>query len=213
MNEQPWRAFLVDDHPAMRQVLSLLLERHGFAASVEADCAQEAMQRLPSLEIDLAVVDLSFERDKGFDLIAALHQRRIPVVVYSMHEDGGHIDRSLECGANAYISKREDSDTLLHGIMEVIQGRDYLSPRIRQAIKSRPSEMSSLPRCSERELQILKMLGEGKGNSDIAEALDLSVRTVESYGARINDKLGLSGMKELRRFAILHFRSLDDFSQ
>jgi DNA-binding NarL/FixJ family response regulator len=209
MEQQSLRAFLVDDHPAMRQVLSTLLEQRGISACAEADSAHTALQNLPSLTIDLAVVDLSFEHDKGFDLIVALRERAISVVVYSMHEDCGHIDRALACGANAYISKRENSEDLIHGIEEAARGRDYLSPRIRQAIKNQPLEISSLPRCSERELQILRLLGQGKGSSEIADTLDLSVRTIESYCARINDKLGLSGMKELRQFTIRHFQSME----
>jgi DNA-binding NarL/FixJ family response regulator len=150
----------------------------------------------------LAVVDLSFERDEGFRLIAALRSRSVPVIVYSMHEDPGHVARALASGAGGYVGKREDTLVLLEGIGEILRGGTYLSPRIAKAMKERPAEEPALLRCSERETQILQLLGRGLGNSEIAGRLDLSVRTVESYCARISDKLGLSGMNELRQFAI-----------
>ena len=208
MNIPPIRVCLVDDHPALRQGLALVLEHYGMVVCAEYESAREAMDSLPAaaMEMDLAVVDLSFEQDEGFGLISSLRERSIPVVVYSMHEDCSHISRSLACGAGGYVSKREDSKALLLGIAEVYQGRKYLSPRIAAAMADPPSVLSSLPRCSEREIQIISLLGQGLRASEIAGELELSVRTVESYCTRIYDKLELSGMKELRRFAMKNFR-------
>ena len=172
----------------------------------EYESAREAMDSLPSAAMDLAVVDLSFEQDEGFDLISRLRERSIPVVVYSMHEDCSHVSRSLACGAGGYVSKREDSKALLQGISEVLPGRRYLSPRIAAAMADQPPALASLPRCSEREVQIISLLGRGLRASEIASELQLSVRTVETYCTRIYDKLELSGMKELRRFAMKNFR-------
>lgn len=206
METPPTRVYLVDDHPALRQGLSLVLEHYGMVVCAEAESAREAIDSVDSLAMDLAVVDLSFERDEGFDLILTLRERLIPVIVYSMHEDCSHISRSLACGAGGYVSKREDSKALLQGISEVLQGRRYLSPRIATAMADQPPALASLPRCSEREVQIISLLGRGLGASEIANELQLSVRTVETYCARIYDKLELSGMKELRRFAMKNFR-------
>ena len=206
METPPTRVYLVDDHPALRQGLSLVLEHYGMVVCAEAESAREAMDCVASLAMDLAVVDLSFERDEGFDLISTLRERSIPVIVYSMHEDCSHISRSLACGAGGYVSKREDSKALLQGISEVLQGRRHLSPHIAAAMADQPPALASLPRCSEREVQIISLLGRGLGASEIANELQLSVRTVETYCARIYDKLELSGMKELRRFAMKNFR-------
>lgn len=200
------RVFLIDDHPAVRQGLSLLLEHNGMQVCAQADSVAGALQQLPGLEPDLALVDLSFEHEEGFDLIGSLSDQSVQVIVYSMHEGFSQVERSLACGAAGYVSKREDSAILLHAIEEVRQHRAYISPRATQALEQRPVEVEdSLPRCSNREIQILQLLGQGLGNSEIAESLSLSVRTVETYCARINEKLELSGMKELRQFAIRHY--------
>lgn len=104
-----------------------MLGHYGMVVCAELS-AREAMDRVASLTMDLAVVDLSFERDEGFDLISMLREHAIPAIVYSMHEDCSRISRSLACGADGYVSKREDSKALLAGIAEVLQGRRYLSP-------------------------------------------------------------------------------------
>ena len=206
MNLPPIRVCLVDDHPALRQGLALVLEHYGMVVCAEYESARQAMDSLPATAMDLAVVDLSFEQDEGFDLISRLSEHSIPVVVYSMHEDCGHVSRSLACGAGGYVSKREDSKALLLGIAEVYPGRKYLSPRIAAAMADQPPALSSLPRCSEREIQIISLLGQGLRASEIAGELELSVSTFETYCTRIYDKLELSGMKELRRFAMKNFR-------
>jgi DNA-binding NarL/FixJ family response regulator len=210
MENPPLRILLADDHPAVRQGLSLLLARHGMEVRAEEESAGAALRRLAALEVDLALVDLSFEDEEGFRLIAALRARMVPVIVYSMHADRGHVERSLACGANGYVSKREDSSILLQGIDEVKQGRLYLSPRIAKTMEEQAAEETALSRCSERENQILHLLAQGLGNSGIADTLNLSVRTVETYCTRISEKLGLSGMKDLRQFVIREFRAPDE---
>jgi DNA-binding NarL/FixJ family response regulator len=206
----PLQVLLADDHPAMRQGLSLLLAANGFKVAAEEECAATALERLGSLKVGLALVDLSFEGGEGFQLIAELNGRNVPVIVYSMHEDRRRIKRALASGAKGYVSKREDSQFLLQGISEILQNRLYLSPRIATAMQEQLAEVSGLSRCSEREMQILQFIGKGLGNSEIADRLDLSVRTVETYCARVAEKLDLSGMKELRQFAIQDFHTLSD---
>lgn len=205
------RAWLIDDHPAVRQGLALLLEHNGMEICAQDDSASAALQSLPEQDADLALVDLSFERDEGFDLISALCAKSIRVIVYSMHEDSSHVSRSLACGALAYVSKRENSSILLHGIAEACQNREYLSPRVCLVIEAPEEDITSpIPRCSAREIQILHLLGQGLGNNEIADSLDLSVRTIETYCMRIYNKLELAGMKELRQFAIRLYRTADN---
>jgi DNA-binding NarL/FixJ family response regulator len=207
MDDPPLRVLLADDHPAVRDGLSMLLASRGMMVCAEAGSVETALAHLASLEVDLAVVDLSFEGDEGFRLIKALQQRAIAVVIYSMHEDHDHIERGLASGAVCYVSKREDSAILLQAFDAARQGTPFLSPRIAQSMAQREAETPLLSRCSDRELQILHLLSQGQGNSDIAQTLSLSVRTVETYCTRICEKLGLAGMKELRQFTIRAFHS------
>lgn len=209
MDRKPVRVLLADDHPAVRQGLALLLAHNGMEVGVDAASAEAVLARLPSVEIDLAIVDLSFEHGDGFRLIAALHARSIPIVVYSMHEDRGHVERALARGADGYVGKREDTGCLLLGLTEVLGGRSYVSPRIARALDE-VSDAAAVSRCSEREIEILQLLGKGVGNSAIAETLGLSVRTVETYCARVAEKLGLPGMRELRQFAIREYRPSEE---
>lgn len=200
------QVFLIDDHAAVRQGLALVLEREAITICAQAESAEQAMLCLPDLQADLAVVDLSFAEGSGFELINALHAREIPVLVYSMHEDSEPIEHSFRAGASGYVSKREDFHILLAGVQQVLAGGRYVSPRTAQVLADKVVIISeaeqSGPRCSSRELQILALLGQGRGNSEIAETLALSVRTVETYCTRLCQKLALSGMKELRQFAI-----------
>ncbi|MCX9158556.1 response regulator transcription factor [Niveibacterium sp. 24ML] len=195
------RVLVVDDHPAVRYGLTLVLEREGFSVCAEEGCAVQAIARLPELDANLAVVDLSFDQGDGFNLIAALRGRAIPVLVYSMHEDAHNIQNSFRAGATCYVSKREDSRVFLEGVNAARQGSRYISPRAAHAL-AESERAPTEARCSARELQILELLGKGLGNSAIAEALTISVRTVETYCARLNEKLGLASMKDLRQFAI-----------
>lgn len=206
MQKSAIRILLVDDHPALRQGLVLFLTHCGMTVLAEADTPQAALTLLASRPADLALVDLSFEREEGFALIEKLRAKELRVMVYSMHEDKYHVSQSLNCGADGYVSKREDSAVLLQGIDTILQGRRFLSPRAAKTLqKTTALSAAALPRCSARETEILGLLGQGLGNTEIAIALTLSVRTVETYCTRINEKLELSGMKELRRFALQHF--------
>jgi DNA-binding NarL/FixJ family response regulator len=194
--------FLVDDHPSIRQGLRLLLEREGFTVQGEDSCATAAMARLAEQDVDLAVVDLNFERGDGFGLISALQARATPVLVYSMHEDAANIERSLYAGAISYVSKRENFQDFLEGVHKTLKGIRYISPRATLSLAESKLYADQVLRCSAREMQILDMLGQGMGITAIANQLGISVRTVETYGKRLHEKLELSGMKELRQFAV-----------
>lgn len=203
------RILIIDDHPAIRQGLALLLAHAQIEVCGEAEDtlgAQPLLQLQPPA--DLALVDLSFDQGNGFELITQLCAKHIRVIVYSMHEDVGNIHRSIEAGALGYVSKREDSSILLAAIHSVISGIPYCCPRAAQALDNE-EDFSLGPRCSGREIQILQLLGQGLGTSEIAQTLSLSVRTIETYCTRIRAKLELLGMKELRQFAIRHYSNYD----
>jgi DNA-binding NarL/FixJ family response regulator len=202
------RVFLVDDHPAVRQGLALLLAQNAYIVCGEAENRAELLARIDATGTDVALVDLSLGGESGLDLIGDLRSRDIPVLMYSMHEDCGTIERAFHRGAVGYVTKREVSAVLLEALGEVLAGRRYASPRAARSLASRViagGDGSEEP-LSQREEQIITRLGRGESNIEIAGALHIGVRTVETYYARIIGKLGLGGMKELRKYAIQQYK-------
>jgi len=199
------RVFLADDHPAVRQGLSLLMAQEGILVCAEAETRQETLARIDAAAPDIAVVDLSLGEESGLDLIRELTGRGIPVLIYSMHEEPEIIEQCFKRGACGYVSKRDEAFALPCAIRDVQAGNRHISPRAAQCLASRalqPEQAHTAPPLSAREMQIMSLLGQGDSNKDIAGELGLSVRTVESYFARIIEKIGVEGMKELRKHAI-----------
>ena len=196
---------LIDDHPAVRQGLALLLAQADHLVCAEAGNHAEVRSYLRQGGAGMAILDLHLGSESGFDLIAELRAHQIPVLVYSMYEDASSIRQVFANGASGYVCKREVSGELLAAVTQVLQGGRHVSPVAANSLAGSMLNDRLLPHeneLSDRERQILSLLGEGRGNQDIADRLSLSVRTVESYCARAIDKLGLDGMKDLRRYAI-----------
>ena len=197
------RIFIVDDHPVVRQGLRLLFTHASHFVCGEAESAQNVMVRLGSAGADIVLLDLSLGDESGLDLIEAIRAAGSSVLVYSMHEDATTIERALAAGANGYVSKRENEDILLQAVADLLSGNRHLSPLAAQNMTNRPlSEPAKRPVLSERESTILSSLGQGDSNAEIAAALSISVRTVETYCARLVYKLELDGMRALRHYAI-----------
>jgi DNA-binding NarL/FixJ family response regulator len=198
------RVFVVDDHPAVREGLALLLGQRGITLCGEAADAAQTLARLGEAQPDVTLVDLSLQRASGIALIEALHGHGQAVLVYSMHEDAVHIKRAFAAGAGGYVSKREGTEALVQAIHEVAAGRRYLSRRVQNALVGGESDSAEarLLGLSDRETLVLRWLGQGDSGDEIARRLHISPRTVETYCGRIMEKLGLAGMKELRRYAI-----------
>ena len=204
------RAMIVDDHPAVRQGLGLLLGPEGVTVCAEADGRAEALARIEECRPDLVLVDLSLGEEDGLVLLADLHERAVPTLVYSMYEDGRHVESAFAAGALGYVTKRELRQVLVQAIREVAAGRRFVSPKAALALADRIAEaQTDAPHdeLSNQERQVYRRLGEGETTSEIAAAMNISARTVESYYARILVKLGLDGMHELRRNAINYLRN------
>ncbi len=205
-HERACRIFVVDDHPAVREGLALLLEQRRIVICGDAADGAQTLARVRSARPDVVLVDLSLQRESGLALIEHLHPLGVKVLVYSMHEDAVHVKRAFAAGANGYVTKREGADILVKAIEEVIAGHRYVSDRARNAlIDGAPNgdcpELQCTP-LSDREALVLERIGEGDSSDQIARQLHISERTVETYCSRIIEKLRLAGMKELRRYAI-----------
>lgn len=198
------RVFLVDDHPVMRNGLSLLLEQSGCTVCGEATNREELLARLDGVSADVALVDLSLAEESGLDLIEDLAVRGVASLIYSMHEDSRSIERAFGRGAKGYVTKREGEDVLLKAIATVATGRSYASPEARQSLADQVigQGRGSKAALSQREDHILVRLGRGETCAEISQALNISPHTVETYYGRLIRKLGFSTMKELRKHAI-----------
>ena len=203
--EQRARIFLIDDHPAVRQGVRMLLSQDAHVVCGEAGNRDEALIGIGSSAAEMALLDLSLGEESGLELINDLETRGVRVLVYSMHEDADTIERAFSAGAAGYVSKREPVDVLLTAVTDLMAGRRHLSPLAAQSLASRAIESPAArqeAQLSEREREILALFGQGESNADIAAALAISVRTVETYCSRIITKMELDGMKALRRYAI-----------
>jgi DNA-binding NarL/FixJ family response regulator len=196
------RVFLVDDHPAMRQGLALLLTQDGLEICGEAQNRAEMMARIDIAKPEIVLLDISLGEESGIDLIADIRAREAKVLCYSMLEDSATIRRAFDAGAAGYVTKRELADSLLLAVREVLAGKHHTSPGAAQGLSIHGDESSTAAPLSQREKQIVALIGNGIPNTEIAATLNISVRTVEAYCTRIMDKLDIRGMREFRQYAI-----------
>jgi DNA-binding NarL/FixJ family response regulator len=205
----PIRVLLVDDHPGVREGLALLLVPEGIGVCAEAAGRAEALARAKERRPDVAIVDLSLQSEDGLPLITDLHQRGIPVLVYSMHNDAHRVESAFAAGALGYVTKRALPRVLVQGIRELAVGRRFVCPvaaaALAESLTGSPAE-DAVQKLSPNERKVYELLGKGADIFDIAAALHISDHTVESYYARILVKLSLNGMYELRRHAIQYLQ-------
>lgn len=199
-----FRVLIVDDHPIVRKGLKLLLGPEGIQVCAEANSYAEAVARAHEHRPDLALVDLSLSSESGLPLIAELSKRGLPSLVYSMHEDGRSVQGALAAGALGYVTKREPHEVLISAIRAVAARRRFVSPRAALALAEQIAETGyNTPggELSSQEREVYRMLGAGESTRTIAAAMNISHHTVETYYARIREKLNIDSMAELRRHA------------
>jgi DNA-binding NarL/FixJ family response regulator len=203
--------FIVDDHPLLRQGLALLVNRErDLVVCGEAEEAQTAMKEITAKKPDILIADISLNGPDGLDLLKNLRMLypNLPVLILSMHDESSYAERALRARANGYIMKQEATEKVLVAVRRILSGDIYLSDRmanklLHQYISGAPADMSSrLSVLSDRELEVFRLIGEGRSTRQIAEKLHLSVKTVETYQAHIKDKLSLHSGRELVQHAI-----------
>jgi DNA-binding NarL/FixJ family response regulator len=203
--------FIVDDHPLLRQGLALLVNRErDLTVCGEAEEAQTAIREITSKKPDILIADISLNGPDGLDLLKNLRMLypSLPVLILSMHDESIYAERALRARANGYIMKQEATEKVLVAVRRILSGDIYLSDRmanklLHQYISGASADLNSrLSALSDRELEVFRLIGEGRSTRQIAEKLHLSIKTVETYQAHIKDKLSLHSGRELVQHAI-----------
>lgn len=204
------RVLLVDDHPIVRQGLRRLIEAQAdLQVCAEAETAREAKSLIRELEPDVVIVDVSLRQGDGLELVkdARAHYAHLPLLVLSMHDEAIYAERLLAAGANGYIMKHAAADQFLIALRRVLGGGIYVSETVGNSMIEKfaaggTPTASSVDALTNRELQVLHMIGKGLSTRQTAEALNLSVKTVESHRQRIKRKLSLRTSAQLMQYAV-----------
>jgi DNA-binding NarL/FixJ family response regulator len=205
------RILLVDDHPMVRERLSEVINREpDLIVSSEAEDRHEALAAISARPPDLVIVDLTLKNSDGLELIKDIHVRwpRMRMLVVSMHDESLYAERVLRAGAQGYITKQEATRKILLAIRRVLSGGVYLNDKVAHRIVSRlPANARSVTGTpadllADRELQVFVLTGQGLSTYEIGRRLRIGVKTVETYRARIKEKLKLKSSNELLQLAI-----------
>ena len=204
------RVLLVDDHPIVRQGLTQLINSTSdMVVCGEASTGREALNMIETTSPDIAVVDISLEDSNGVELIRDIGARRpqLPCFVLSMYDETIYALRVLRAGGRGYLMKQEMPNMVLTGLRQVLAGHVYLSEKmslrlVEQFVTTSPVVPFPAGELSDRELEVLTLIGRGQSTREIAENLFLSVKTVEAHRERIKEKLKLRNSAELLRYAL-----------
>jgi DNA-binding NarL/FixJ family response regulator len=208
-SETPARVLVVDDHPIVRLgIRQMIATEPRLTICGEAESVPAAIELLKALKPDLALVDLSLEDGSGLELVRACREIApdTRVLVLSMHDEALFAERALRAGARGYLMKHEAIDGLGHAIQEILAGRLFVSARMSQHLLERlgtdtPVTGSRLGNLTDRELEVFELIGRGLSTAAIADRLQVSVKTIETYRSNIKTKLNLKDATDLIRFA------------
>jgi DNA-binding NarL/FixJ family response regulator len=205
------KVLIVDDHAIVRQGLAELInDQEDLVTCGEAESPPQAMKVIAETKPDVAVVDITLNGGDGIELCRQVHEQwpALPILVLSMHDESLYAERVLRAGASGYVMKQEPQETVMAAIRRVLKGENYLSEKMAAKLlrsftgsRSHP-DTPPLERLSDRELEIFRMIGQGRSVKDIAETLFLSPKTVETHKEHIKQKLKLASSNDLLRYAI-----------
>ena len=210
--ERKYRILIVDDHPLFRHGIGDLINAEtDLEICGEADSAPTALEGIRRHSPDLVTIDISLRGANGIDLLKSIKAEhpKLPLLVLSMHDESLYALRALRAGARGYIMKQEALDRVMSAIRLVLRGDLYVSPSmsgrmIEEFVQGGSSAAGSsiADKLTDRELEILLLIGQGHGVQQIARELNLSAKTVETHRAHIKEKLNFQTARELARFAV-----------
>jgi DNA-binding NarL/FixJ family response regulator len=205
------RVLLVDDHPIVREGLARVIDQEAdLVVCGTAVNSREALTAVEQSKPDIAVVDVSLDGSHGIDLVKDLKVRHpdLAVVMLSMHDETLYAERALRAGAKGYVMKREPPQRLLQALRKVLQGGLCFSEDVTARMLERVSRAQSkevplpLERLSDRELEVLELIGNGHTTRQIADELHVSMKTVQAHREHLKEKLELPDATSLARYAV-----------
>jgi DNA-binding NarL/FixJ family response regulator len=199
------KILIVDDHPVVREGLTMqITTQPDLEVCGEAEDVPSALAMLASARPELAIVDILLKKGNGIDLISRIRERypNVRILVWSMYAENHYAERALRAGAHGYLHKGRATSQLLTAIRAVLTGRVYVSEELADNLLHRvvggtAVERSPIERLSNRELEAFEAIGQGQTTEKIAALMNVSPKTVETYRARIKEKLGLNNVTEL----------------
>jgi DNA-binding NarL/FixJ family response regulator len=211
MSNPKARVIVVDDHPLFRERLCQLInDEQDMEICGEAENVQPALLIIRETSPNLAIVDITLKTSSGLELVKNIRALSIgvPVLVLSMHDELLYAERALRAGAMGYITKSEEAAEVILAVRSVLAGKIYLSQEMTstflEGLTTRGVRVSphSVDRLTDRELQVLDLIGRGRTSQEIGEVLKLGISTVDTYRARIKQKMNFRNAMELQHFAI-----------
>ena len=209
------RIFIVDDHAMFRDGLRRLIDQEpDLTVCGDAPDAASGLNGIRESAPDLVIVDISLDTTSGIDLIKAVKRDHedMPVLVVSMHSESLYGDRALRAGSRGYVMKSEPATTVVAAIRKVLSGNVHMSETMATLVVSKfvkgetdqiPSPLEAL---SDREMEVFRMLGQGKGTREIAQEMNVALPTISSFKNRIKEKLAFKNSTEMILYALQWFR-------
>jgi DNA-binding NarL/FixJ family response regulator len=199
------KVLIVDDHPVVREGLAMHLSAQpDLEVWGEAEDLPGALALMSSAQPDVAIIDISLKNSSGIELIRRIKERHdgVRILVWSMYPENLYAERALRAGAQGYMNKGQATQHLLEAVRAILQGRVYVSEELanrllQRVVGRKPKECSPIDSLSDRELEAFQLIGEGMTTESIGERMHVSSKTIETFRARIKEKLGTSNFTEL----------------
>jgi DNA-binding NarL/FixJ family response regulator len=195
---------IVEDHPMFREQLAHLINKEpDMIVCGEADNVRDGLLLIKDRQPKIAIVDITLSGSSGLELLKDLraHEIELPVLVLSMHDEKLYAERALRAGAKGYITKHEASASVMVAIRQVLAGEIYLKPRFISSILAKvmtgKGDSHPVDRLTDRELEVFELIGRGQTTREIGARLRLGLTTVDTYRARIKEKLNIENAARL----------------